>query len=97
MVLAGRGVRVGAGRLAGLPGGCGGGELARGSGIPRRSACRGAFGPQRHCSRADEPEHWIYPAGGRVGLGLPDESGVPVVVPGCALEALNSSGFTGPG
>ena len=33
--------------------------------------------------RALPPERRIDPAGGRVGLGLPDESGVPVVVSGC--------------
>ena len=71
--------------MAGLPGGSGGGELVRVNGIPRRRAWWGASGPQHHCSRADKPERRIHPAGGRVGLGLPDESGVPAVVSGCAL------------
>ena len=36
-------MRVGAGRLAGLSGGSGGGELVRGRGIARRRAWRGAY------------------------------------------------------
>ena len=95
-VLAGRGVRVGAGRLAGLPGGCGGGGLVRGTGIPRRRAWRGASGRQHHCSRAEEPERRIDPAGGRVGPGLPDESGVPVVVSGSAFRLVEDCTASGP-
>ena len=36
-----------------------------------------------------QPERRIHPAGGRVALGLPDESGVPVVLSGCARPAAS--------
>jgi hypothetical protein len=47
---------------------------------------RGASGHQHHCSRADEPERRIHPAGLPGARSLPDESGVPVVVSRCARE-----------
>jgi hypothetical protein len=80
-------VRVGAGRLAGLPGGSGGGELVRGSGIPRRRAWRGASGHQAEQTnrnagfirQAGEWDwgSWMNPAFRWWCQDAPDGGGVP--------------------
>ena len=47
-------------------------------------AIRGASRHHHQGRSPRQPERRIHPAGGRVALGLPDKSGVPVVVSGCA-------------
>jgi hypothetical protein len=46
----------------------------------------GAYEHQHHCSRADEPEGRIHPAGLSGARPLPDESGVPVAACKCAWK-----------